>query len=165
MLFNCLMRKKEYLSFFLITIIFTSCCPPCHQWKLASIKGDCPSSNYIKAYLPTRNTFNGIEPELVCTNGLLQLYLNAHSLQFPCNSDNHAQTNVEVIIGDQDYCFIAERLEGGQRLLLPNEALEIIVCSLLEKNNVEITIGRYESTLIYEGFPSIYNSLIKISAS
>jgi len=163
MLPDCLMRKRASYALFLIIFLLTACCPPCHQWKLAAIKADCPTATYVKVYLPACSTFDGMETELMCNNGNLHLYLNAFSLQFPANADDCSQTDVKVVICDQEHRFLAERLQGGQRLLLSDDAQQLIICSLLEGNEVEIFAGRYKSKLVCEAFSKTYDQLIAAS--
>lgn len=151
------MRKIAFYALFLITLI--SCSPYCHQWKLAVIKANCPYAIYTKAYLPTCNTFNGLEVTLISCNGSVRLYFNALTLMFPCIDGDESHTKVNLNIQGQPYSFIAERLEGGQSLLIPEEQMQLIVGALLEKQCVEIIVGRYQSTLIHTNFEKSYRQL------
>jgi len=158
-----LMRKSVHYTLFLILLSLASCSPPCHQWKLASIKAHCPAANYVKVYLPACNTFNGLEAEFMCSNGDMQLYLNSLTLQLPCDPCDPDHVNVNVTIGDDTFTYVADRLLGGQRLVMPEDAREQIICALLEGNDVDISIGRYETTLISQSFAKNYDQLVSIS--
>ena len=152
-------RKRVFSSLFLFLFSCIACSPPCHQWQIAIIKAYCPPATYVKTYLPATNTFSGMEVELMCHNGCLNLYLNAITLQFP--TTNPKQTELKIVVCDQTYIFLAERLNGGQRLLLPDDAKQLVICSLLEENCVKIYAGRYETTVTDEGFAKTYNDLVR----
>jgi hypothetical protein len=153
------MRKSSTPTLFLIIFLVTSCSPQCNQWKLAVIKADCPPAKYARACLPACNTFNGMEAVLMSSNGTTHFYLNALTLLFPVYECDNAHTEIKIVIEEENYCFIVDRLQGGQRLLLPEEAKQLIVDALLEFKCVEISTGRYQTTLIYENFQNVYSCL------
>lgn len=153
------MRKIAIGSVFLILLFFTSCCPPCNQWKVAVIKGDCPASRYTKAYLPACNAFNGMEAVVMHSNCDTQMFLYALTLLFPVYGDDCDHTEITVCLDDENYTYIVDRLEGGQCLRLTNEARDRILCALLDGKCLEITAGRYEATLIPDNFCRVYGKL------
>jgi hypothetical protein len=153
------MRKQFVYAFFLITLIHFSCCPRCNEWKLAVIKADCPAATYAKAYLPPCNPFNGLEAVFISCSGDIRLYFNALTLLFPCYADEE-HSEVFITIEEEHYCFIAERLLGGQTLLLPEEAMLLITLAFLEKKDVEVIAGRYTALLTHQNFEKIYRNLI-----
>lgn len=65
-----------------------------------------------------------------------------------------------MTVNGDNYKFFAERLKGGQRLLIPNDVTQFIIYSLLEQYCIEITVGRYEATLTFEGFSKTYDQLV-----
>ena len=117
---------------------------------------------YVKAYLPACNTFNGLEAVLMSCNGNMHLYLNAFTLLFPFNGTDEDHTDVLFTIEEEKYCFTADRLQGGQSLLLPDVAMQLVIDSLLECKGVEISVGRYNTTLTSENFDKPYAALVAI---
>jgi len=111
---------------------------------------------YAKAVLPALNTFNGLQGELLLIGTKLQLYLNALSLQIPYLPNDEMHAGVTIAIEDQEYYFIADRFEGGQKVLLSDDALQIIINALLEGYFIDISIGRYETTLSPDNFACVY---------
>lgn len=146
------MRKRSVLTLFLIAILVSSCSPQCHQWQFAVIKADCPSAQYVKIYLPPCNTFNGLEAVFMRYNGTTAFYLNVFTLLFPINEGDEEHTDVTFCIEESTYTFTAERLLGGQRLLLPDEATQLALETLIENKTIEVTVGRYQTTLIPDNF-------------
>lgn len=144
------------MAFFLAFYCAISCSHPCRQWELIKIKADCPPITYYQAYLSASNPFNGIEIELLSTGAETQLYLNVLALQFPHCPENENQTEVTICIDDMQYVVNAERFLGGQRLLLPEEAQQLIICALIENRPVDISAGRYQATIVPDNFLKIY---------
>lgn len=93
-------------------------------------------------------------------NGNIHLHLYALTLLFPCNADDENHADITLLIEEETFTFTAERLQGGQCLLLPEETKQLIICSLLEKKCVEIHVGRYQTTLTHENFGKNYETLI-----
>lgn len=85
-------------------------------------------------------------------NGTTTFYLNAFTLLFPTNADDEEHTTVIFCIEETTQTFLAERLLGGQRLLLPDEAMQLTMETLQENKTIEITVGRYQATLIPDNF-------------
>jgi len=151
-------RNSAFCVLFLITFL-NSCTPHCNQWKLAIVKSDCPCATYVKAYLPTCNTFNGLEAVLTSYNGSVKLYLNAFTLNFPFYNGDEEHSEVSLLINDEKFTFVAERLQGGQCLLLPEDGMQLITGALLEHKCVDVIVGRFQTTLTYENFQKTYCSL------
>lgn len=101
------------------------------------------------------NRFNGVEAELLYSGHDIEFYLNAFTLLFS-DSENAGYTEVVIGIADQKYTYPAERLAGGQRLLLPAEAQQLIIAALIDNASVELSAGRYQAILIPDNFASIY---------
>ena len=160
MSFDFVMRKRCLSALFLIALFFSSCSPTCHQWKLAVIKADCPAARYAKLYLPASNTFNGLDAVLMWSNGCLNFTLNALTFCFPNYEGDETRSEVTFSVDDEMNTFVADRLEGGQSLLLPEEAMRLVVTALLEQKCVEVTVGRFQTTLIPDHFDTAYRKFI-----
>lgn len=125
---------------------------------MAVIKADCPSASYVKLYLPACNAFNGLEAALLSCNGSVHLYLYVLTLLFPPSPDED-HCDVKITFNNETLIFTAERLQGGQSLLLPDEAMVLIMGALLDNTCVDIKVGRYETTLIPDNFQKTYSLL------
>lgn len=142
------------MVFFLISLV--SCSSSKQLWKFRTIKATYPCSTYTKIYLPTCHPFNGLEAELLCNGPDMALFLNALILCFPNNTDIQGKIVVDVCIDEQYYQFLADRFEGGQRLKLPNEAMQLIIASLLDNSPVKVSVDRYEAILETGNFKEVY---------
>lgn len=137
-----------------------SCSRYCRQWELITIRADCPPVNYAKIYLCPDNEFCEMEIELLCTGYDTQLFLNTTSLIIPPSQNGESLADVIIAIDDIQYFVSAERFEGGQRLLLPQEVQQLIIMALIEDREIVITCGRYKTNIISKNFRNIYCKIL-----
>lgn len=158
-MFDLLKKEKGIIALFLPFFLFFSSCsqPACNRWEWTTFKVDYPCITFAKAYYPPSNNFNGIEVEWVRSGGEHRLYLNAMTLQFPCADDQ--TVDVSVCIEGEEYHFVAAWLQGGQRLLLGDDAQELIISTLFEGCPVDISVGRYHTTVTSDNFAKIYDRM------
>lgn len=88
------------------------------------------------------------------------MYLGAYSLEFPSSREDPCKTQVTVTIDDQPFVALADRLEGGQKLLMPSDATQSIITALLENRIVTIKAGRYLTEIITANFCELYGELV-----
>lgn len=91
-------------------------------------------------------------------SGEVNFYLNVFTLQF-AEGDEEGNLKVKLSVGEQSQEFSAERLDGGQRLRLSEEAKEFLIEALLSETSVEVSVGRYRTTLIPNNFALLYSEL------
>jgi hypothetical protein len=157
--FSLKKRTPNVLFFFLLFFSF-SCVKPCQQWEMDHIEAQCPYYNSTKIYLPALNSFSNLEVEIVRTANETRMYFNIFTLEFPWICEDESKTEVCLVIDQQEYRFLADRLEGGQRLLLPPDALELVVQTLLQYAPVQAIVGRYTADIIPNNFCVVYNRLL-----
>lgn len=93
------------------------------------------------------------------SNGCVRLYFYAVTLLFPTYENDERFCEVTISVDGENYSFIADRLDGGQCLLLPGDALQLLADALLEGRCVEVSTGRYQTTLTPQNFCNAYRSL------
>lgn len=148
--------------FILFLTFFSSCSKPCLGWKLSTIHAVYPCSTYAKARLTPCNPFSELEAELLCNGKDTSFFLNALMLGFPPAETCEGKINVNVMIAEQSYEYASERLEGGQRIKLPEQAKQLIISTLLDGDSVIISIDRYQTVLIPDNFEKVYQELLKL---
>jgi hypothetical protein len=149
---------RKYAHLFLVFFLF-SCSPACLKWKMTSIEANCPPVTYHRIHSKPCSPFNGLEADFVWNGAERHFYLNACTLLLPVDPDNCGYTTVNLTIEEQTYMFSALLFEGNQRAELPSEAQELVVCALLKGIPVDITIGRFQETLVTDNFPCLYNQI------
>lgn len=85
-----------------------------------------------------------MEVEFVRTASGLRSYLNVHSLKFAEETAHAKKTEIVLISDGTERHYLADRLEGGQRLLLPPEAQEFLLDQLAENHSVRVVSGRFD---------------------
>ena len=145
--------KRVSLTLFLF---LCSCSKPCSQWQNERAVTCCESQNSSRLMRCSSNRFRGLELEIARGCSGMRMYLNVHSLCFPCDETTPPKTTVHITSGQESYDVWADRLEGGQRLLLPPEAAQSIICHLLNGNTVSLSAGRFKEEISPEGFCAAY---------
>lgn len=90
------------------------------------------------------------------------MYVNVFQYELPENPDNPKTTTVDILIGTNRYCFQADLFERNQRLLLPPDALQILVDLLLDNASFFISVGSYHAEITSVHFFDSYQKLIAI---
>lgn len=158
-----LWERKEcfaLLSFFLLLIF--GCSPACRQWQYDDVCTPCGQYNSGRMFLPISIPGNNLELEI--TRGLsgTHVYVNVCSLPVPPAPENPSIAPVNVIIGDSVTRTFAERLQGGQRLILPCEISQDIINAVLNNESVVISAGAYRAEIISTRFHKHYEHLNRI---
>jgi len=154
-----LFKKGALVALF---FFLSGCSNECPSWRNENIQSSsCPSYSIKKVYFPTKNNLSGLELEIADSLTGLRMYLNSFSTILPAEEDDAHQTNVTYIVADQRYQAAAYRMEGGQRLLLPNDATEQILDALWDQQTVEFQVGRYKAVVDPDGFREAYSVIDK----
>lgn len=156
------MRSSLTLLFRLsiLLILCTSCAAvPCREWQFTCIKTPDPCFSSSRLILRTSNRFRGLDVEFIQTANGMEMHLNAFSLPFSNAPDDPSKTSVKITIEDEVWVILAERLDGGQRLLIPFAVSQQVVAALLNEQDVQIQVGRYQEELLAQGFAILYEKM------
>lgn len=102
-----------------------------------------------------------MELELVRTVEGIRLYLNVFGLEIPATSCDGIFSSVFISFREYSYTFVADRLLGGQRLLIPKNVQDDIVNNLQEGQPVFIRVGHYQSDIYPEQFLKLFMQMVK----
>lgn len=91
------------------------------------------------------------------------MYVNVYSFEIQPEAPNLNSVEVDVAIEDERQKFKAFIYQGGQRLLLPTEARDLIINALFNKESVVISVGKYSGEIISAGFIEKYDSLMNLT--
>lgn len=84
---------------------------------------------------------SGINLEIMRTENNVKAYLNLYPHAI------NQSTVIELITKEASQQFVAYCLEGGQKVLLPPECLAFFLHALENNQEVQITIGGYQSII------------------
>lgn len=145
------MILRNRISLILLTssgLLFASSCSSSFSpWKSESSKGSPATLNSIRLYLPPAGGCGGLELEMIRTCEGIRLYLNVFGLEIPADNCNSDVTMVFVSFKERSYTFCADRMLGGQRLLIPMNVQEDIIDYLQRGQPVFIRVDRYQANI------------------
>jgi hypothetical protein len=99
---------------------------------------------------------NRLQLEVIQTKNTRKGYLYVHSHPIPPSKANPKLSNVYIQTEDNSFSYLAIRHSGGNRILLPEEALEKIFYALKSGEIVTLKSGGYVATLSPNGFENEY---------
>lgn len=146
------MKRASMALFF----FFIACSSDCSLWQHDIVRTKCSKYDSDRIILRPNNIFRGLELELARTCSGDRMYVNVFSLSLPRDPDHPSKTKITIITEDEEYHVLADRLEGGQRLLLPGTTADFIIQKLLEDQAICISIGRYRSEIYPNDFREAY---------
>lgn len=132
----------------------------CHSdkssWQCAMV----PSSPCKRLCLAPQNIFQNLEIVLQKEEERIKPVINAYGIPLKCESDG--RTKVTLIVDGSANDYSAFLLQGGQRILLPDDAEQKLLEALYQKKSLTLIAGRYSTEVHYEGFeePFILSSLL-----
>lgn len=138
--------KRVYLC----TLFFLthSCTTPSHTWSSQKIE------TCSQATLSPQNFFSDLGICLQKDEDKTNIYLNAYCLPF--NPDQDGTTNLFLLIDKKEYSFKASALAGNHRLLLPEEAKNLLLNALHGKKEIVISVGKYRTDVHSHMFSEAY---------
>ncbi|MBA3957624.1 MAG: hypothetical protein H0X51_04410 [Parachlamydiaceae bacterium] len=92
----------------------------------------------------------------------LRMYAIICSLPPPCLMEDETRCAVTVSVEDECHETYAERLSGGQKLLFPPNTMQFIIEALSDGKLVELSIGRYNATIVSTCFVKLYQEILDL---
>lgn len=156
--FSLLIKRALFGAFFIL-----SSCSPCSLWQYDSISSCDPCFQSAKIYYEPQNVFRepGVEISYNTDTGF-SVFLNLYGCALPNQLINDSMIEVTLVINSNPIPILAVIYQGNQRILLPETCAQMIIESLLNKDEVVLKVGRYCITLPFDGFEKNYNKLAKI---
>ncbi|PWU15197.1 MAG: hypothetical protein C5B45_03130 [Chlamydiae bacterium] len=122
---------------FLLLALFS--CGHSSNWQVEYLYSDC--KEHCSNKLSYIDRMSGIDLEIVCIGSNVKAYLNL----YPHTIKQSAA--VELVTKEVSQQFAASCLEGGQKILLSPECLTFFLQALENNQEVQITIGGYQSMI------------------
>jgi hypothetical protein len=125
-----------------------SCCQQ-KGWIYREVISDFPQFDSAQLMHVPENKFNGIEVELLTGEFGTLGFLNVYCGQIPSGT-------LILQIGGCNYPYTGIVMEGGQRLLLPDAAIQTIIQSLLSGQTIRVCLEGFWTELCPENFSRRY---------
>lgn len=143
----------------LLLLLLSCSCNKGSSWVSSHIQSGNVSFDSSKLTYLSADPLRGVNLQILRTKDCLHFYLDVLSRVIPPYKNDPKQAIVEIEIEGKKHTFIAARHSGGQRVLLPFDAQELITASLKEGKNVQIALSGYKTTFLSEGFSERYEKL------
>ncbi len=153
---------EKGLTISLFSLICFSCTSTPRQWQHASNKGTHVDFRSSRLYLAPENDFSGLEVDMLDTSQGRVIYVNAFGLQLQPEGkspEGHSTISVKIKINEHLEEFVGFLLQGGHRILLPNNATYLIIEALHSDKKVEISVAHYSTTVIPDNFANCFQKL------
>ena len=146
-------RTKYFFSFGIVVFLLSSCSDSCY-WRYQRIKTEpaCYSSELIH-YVP-KNSCNNIDIEFLKGEYGILGYIGVYCKEIPPASINPKTSEVVIAIENQAMRYYALRMEGGQRLLLPEAATDQLMAAFCAGKCAIIGLEGYYAEVSGIDFPS-----------
>ena len=131
----------------------------CHKsdnWKYAQIQSGSPKFSSAKLSYFSADIINGIDLEFLALDTSCHLYLQVHCHPLKEYNGNPNQVLITVKCEQASQKFIAMRHKGGQRALLPENAMQYIIDCLQNNHPITISTSGYSSRIPAESFTKKY---------
>ncbi len=148
--------KSDFLRFVaLSSIAFLSSCGTC-GWEYREVVTDCPQYNSALLTHPVQEDFSGIEVQFLKGEFGVVTYLNVMCRTIPPFNDHSSEAIVILEIDGEKTPIVAMRMEGGQRVRLPDEIGWKMLDALDAEQTLSIYLDGYGTEICRDGFKYNY---------
>jgi hypothetical protein len=101
-----------------------------------------------------------LEVELVKSHSGLRMYVNLLLFEALPLENQPKRTSLNIILDDgEEMTVYPYLLQGGQRLLLPEEISDLLINQLLCEHSFVISVGNKKTTVVFANFTELYDKL------
>jgi len=113
----------------------------------------CPQYNSSRLILPHDDLGMPMGLEFIQDSCNTRLYAYTVGRIFPSQwCHDVSKTQGTLTINGDKHSFIADRFEGGQKLLIPDDIAHILIEALLNCRTCHLSIGPYNTEITYNDF-------------
>ena len=154
--FDAYKRLEYCLLISFLSLFSFSCSTSCRQWHLDEMIGSNDCYHSSRLYLLSEDAYCNLELVLIRSKSGIRMYLNTFSVPFPWESNDECKTAIYLCVDGNEFAFVSDRLQGGQRLLLPPDAVELIISTLMNGEQLSVRAGRYQMVVIPTRFGELF---------
>lgn len=143
----------------LLALCLLTACTKQGQWSQEKIHSHCEAFTFCKVRARSSDPVRGLDVEFVHFADGTKAYLIIHSTPIPCTCCPSDKAPLHIQVDQDDFAFHAERLEGGQRFLLTEEAAAFLIHTFLAGKDALITLPGYRSLIQAAGFSKYFNEM------
>ncbi len=151
-------RKRVLFALFSLMIL-NACSTPCRQWQLTSNTGSKRDFCSSLLYLSPEDKFSGLEVAIFNTSAGKTTYINVFGIELESEGqspEGYPTIAVTFCIDGHPQAFLGFLLQGNHRILLPENASNILVEALHQNQIVDISVTHYSTRIIPDNFVKHY---------
>jgi len=140
-------------------LLLSSSCSSSSHWSVQHQHTGNADFNSSKLSYYAPDKVNGIDLEILSQEQSMRIYLNVHSRRIPAFKGNPQEALIKITVEDQVFELIGARHQGGQRLLLPESILGILISQLKEGKSIFIELEGYSGIIHGEQFAKKFQKI------
>lgn len=137
-------------------VLFLTACSSQKDWTYSRVVSASPEFNSSMLRRHSQSELVGVGVELLKGSFGTLGYLNVSARKIPVLPGTTDTSIVVFVIEDEKFPYKANRMAGGQKLLLPEEATEQLVAALQNNSIVDIYLDGYMTKLEPSNFQKLY---------
>lgn len=152
-------KKRVFALFF--CLVLSSCSSSQPAWRLTSNRGNNSSFSSSRLLFSNSN-FSELEIDILQTDQGKVTYINACGIKLEGEGkspEGYATIKITINIENHSYDYCGFLLQGGHRILLPEDASNLVVAALHENQAVEVSVAHYSTTILPDNFVENYQKL------
>ena len=142
----------------LLCIALAACASKSH-WKYDQINSGSSEFNSSRLSFVLPDSPSNLQLEILRTKNACRGYLYVHAFPIPAYQNDKKNAEIFIAIEDEAFSCLAQRHEGGHRLVLSESILNQILNALEHDQKVNISTSGYKTTLNPNGFSSQHKKL------
>lgn len=154
---RALIYKTKEGIFFLLLFFMASCSKSCY-WKYQEIETQCPLYRTASLFHQSDNQFSGLKLEFLKGSYGTKGFISVFASEIPPALEDPKMSRVIIAIDETVESFLAVRMEGGQKVLLPENATFLLIDALQAQRKVVVALDGYYSEIPACDFPKFYKS-------
>lgn len=154
-------QKTSFFLLFCLQLLFFSCYRK-DSWELLSLSSTKAPQSCAKLLYPATSYLHDMEVEFVKVDDEIFSYISIFSGIIPPSGEEESKAKITLssFLGKKE--FLVNRLEGGQKLKIPQEALEEFIMIFAKSPEITVQIqGSYKQVIDTKKFPLYFSKLKK----
>ncbi len=144
-----------------LSLLIFAGCNSKDRWSTHYVQADETQYASSKITYPALDKVNGMDVEMLMTQGKLYTYIHVHSQTLPVDPHNPKEIKLHIKTEEKIVEGIAYRHEGGQRALLSEALQTALIDALTKEKNVTLEVAGFSTELSSETFSDHFQELEK----
>lgn len=155
-----LLLNNRCIVFFIFLAILLASCQKRDSWQHSAIRTGNKEFDAKRLTYPALSKHSDIEIEFLRIKNRLHVYLNVYSESIPSLENDQKLSLIVIESKGIKQEFFVERLEGGQRLRIPEESLPLFIKLLESHSNLILSAkGGYKAKIQTHHFKDHFKKL------